>query len=70
MENFIKQSKRQVNGVLQGFDRIMIKGYIKSFYHNNNFYYFLNQEKVQLKDYKEYVLKVTSEIKASIEGTI
>ena len=57
MEKFINQFKGQINGVLQGFDRIMIKGYIKHFYHNNNFYYFLNQGKVQLKDYKEYVLK-------------
>lgn len=70
MEKFINQFKGQINGVLQGFDRIMIKGHIKNFYHKNNFYYFLNQEKVQLKDYKEYALKVTSEMKESIEGTI
>jgi hypothetical protein len=70
MEKFIEQFKDQITGVIEGIDRIMIKGYISQFYHNNNFYYFLNQEKVQLKDYKEYVLKVTSKMKTSIEDTI
>jgi|WetSurMetagenome_2_1015567.scaffolds.fasta_scaffold129685_1 hypothetical protein len=70
MERFINQFGSQITGVLRGIDRIMIKGYISDFYHNNNFYYFLSKEQVQLKDYKEYVLKITSKIKESIEGII
>ena len=70
MEKFITQFKEHISGVLRGNDRVMIKGYITEFYHNNNFYYFLNKEQVQLKDYKEYVLKITSKIKESIECTI
>jgi len=62
MEKFIHQFKEHISGVLRGIDRIMIKGYITDFYHNNNFYYFLSEEQVQLKDYKEYVLKITSKI--------
>ena len=37
MEKFINQFKEQITGVLRGIDRIMIKGYISEFYHNNNF---------------------------------
>ena len=70
MEKFITQFIEHISGVLRGIDRIMIKGYITESYHNNNFYYFLNEEKDKLKDYKEYVLKITSKIKESIECTI
>ena len=70
MEKFIKQFGSQITGVLHGIDRIMIKGYIPEFYHNNNFYYFLSKEQVQLKDYKAYVLRITAGIKESIEGVI
>ena len=70
MEKFITQFKEHISGVLRGIDRIMIKGYITEFYHNNNFYYFLSKGQVQLKDYKEYVLKITSKIKGSIECII
>ena len=70
MEKFINQFGSQITGVLHGIDRIMIKGYIPEFYHKNNFYFFLNLEHVQLKDYKAYVLKITSGIKESIEGVI
>ena len=70
MEKFINQFKEDISGILRGIDRIMLKGYITDFYHNNNFYYFLSKEQVQLKDYKEYVIKITSKIKESIECTI
>jgi hypothetical protein len=70
MEKFVDQFRDHIAGVLRGVARIMIKGYIKDFYHNNNFYYFLSKEQVQLKDYKEYVLTITSKIKESIESII
>jgi hypothetical protein len=70
MKRFLLNYGKFIDGVLHGFDRIIIKGHIKHFYHNNNFYYFLTQEHVQLKDFKEYVLQVTDRIKAHVQEII
>ena len=70
MEKFIDKYSNFIHGVLHGFDRIILKGYIGEFYHGNNFYYFLNEEKVKLKDFKEYAGRVTKEIKSHVEGII
>jgi hypothetical protein len=70
MKDFIQSNSEKIEGVLQSFDRIIIKGYLKLFYHGNNFYYFLSQENVKLKDYKSYVLKVTDQIKKHVQEII
>jgi hypothetical protein len=67
METFLQIYKTKIDGILHGFDRIIIKGHIQSFYANDNFYYFLKKEQVQLKDFKEYALKINEKIKAHIE---
>ena len=70
MENFIEQYKEKIIGVLHGFDHILIRGYIRDFHIDSRFYYFLNREGCLLKDYKEYVLKKSEEIKKSVEKTV
>jgi hypothetical protein len=70
MKKFLQNFDDYVNGILPGFDRIILKGHIKHFYYNNNFYYFLSQENVKLKDFKNYVLKVTDDIKTHIKHLI
>jgi len=70
MENFINTFKDSTHGILHGFDRIIIKGHIPHFYYGNNFYYFLTQEGVKLKDFKDYVVKVTDGIKSNLESII
>ena len=70
MKKFLQKYSQFINGVSHGFDRVIIKGHIKHFHHRNNFYYFLTKENVQLKDYKDYVLKVTDSIKAHIQQII
>lgn len=67
MANFIDTFKESIHGILHGFDRIIIKGHIPTFYYGNNFYYFLDKEGVKLKDYKEYVIKITNSIKGQLE---
>lgn len=67
MANFIDTFKESIQGVLHGFDRIIIKGHIPTFYYGNNFYYFLDKEGVKLKDFKDYVIKVTTSIKEQLE---
>jgi len=68
--NFSETFKKSIYGVLHGFDRIIIKGHIPHFYYGNNFYYFLDQEGIKLKDFKHYVIKVTNSIKDNLESII
>jgi hypothetical protein len=70
MKIFLQNFNNYLAGILHGFDRVILKGHIKHFYYNNNFYYFLSQENVKLKDYKNYVLKVTDDIKTHIKHLI
>ena len=67
MENFIKQYKGEIIGVLNGFDHILIRGYIKDFHIDKRFYYFMSREGYLLKDYKRYVLKKSEELKKQID---
>ena len=52
MADFSETFNSHIHGILHGFDRIIIKGHIPHFYYGNNFYYFLNQEGIKLKDFK------------------
>lgn len=68
--DFTAMFNKSIHGVLHGFDRIIIKGHIPHFYFRNNFYYFLDQENVKLKDFKDYVVKVTDSVKDNLESII
>ena len=68
--NFTETFNKSIYGVLHGFDRVIIKGHIPHFYYGNNFYYFLDQEGIKLKDFKHYVIKVTDSIKDNLESII
>ena len=67
MENFIKKYSDKIRGVLNGFDHILIRGYIKDFHIDQRFYYFISREGYLLKDYKKYVLKKSEELKKHID---
>lgn len=68
MESFEGKYNNQIFGVLHGFDRMIIKGYIGHFYYGNNFYHFLNQEQVRLKDFKDFALRTNKMIKGHIDN--
>ncbi|MBD3272803.1 hypothetical protein GF385_00430 [Candidatus Dependentiae bacterium] len=68
--NFAETFKDSIHGILHGFDRIIIKGHIPHFYYGNNFYYFLDQEGIKLKCFKDYVIRVTDSIKKDLESII
>lgn len=67
---FTETFKESIYGILHGFDRIIIKGHIPHFYYGNNFYHFLNTEGIKLKDFKDYVIKVTTMVKQNMESYI
>jgi hypothetical protein len=70
MKNFIQTYESLINGILHGPDRIIINGHIKHLYHGNNFYYFLDQQHIKLKDFKQYVLQITDDIKTHVNKII
>lgn len=70
MKNFLKKFNQKIHGVIHGFDRIILKGHIVNFHQKNGFYYFLSMEGVKLKDFKDYVQKVTSKMKKHINDIV
>ena len=70
MQKFLNKFNSEIHGVIHGFDRIILKGHIGSFYQKNGFYFFLSMEEVKLKDFKEYVQKVTGQIKSHVNNVV
>jgi hypothetical protein len=63
----IEKFKDKINGVLSGFDRMIMKGHILQFFSESGKRYFLSQGKVLLKDFVEYAEKITKSVKAQAE---
>jgi len=68
--DFSTKYSKDIFGVLSGFDRLIIRGQILHLYPDNNFYYFLKQESVMLKDWNTYAGKITKSIKENIDNYI
>jgi hypothetical protein len=68
MKRFIQKHADQISGVLSGFDRLRFRGTIRLMAYTKGMQAFLNHSKVLLKDFKNYVLWVTDQIRqASVE---
>lgn len=63
----IDKFKDKINGVLSGFDRMIIKGHIMKLFSDTGKRYFLSQENVLLKDFGEYAEKITKSVKTHAE---
>lgn len=64
MKNILEQYSRKINGIFSFFDRMILTGYIRSFF--NAMLYFLSAENILLKDYGDYAQKVTADIKQQV----
>ena len=64
----IDKFKDKINGILTGFDRMIIKGHILQLFSDSGKRYFLSQERVLLKDFGEYAEKITKSLKENIES--
>ncbi len=64
MKNILEQCSGKINGVFSFFDRMVLTGYIRSFF--NVMLYFLSAENILLKDYGDYPQKVTADIKQHV----
>ena len=70
MTSFENKYKDDIFGRLEGFDRVIYRGYLQSFFTTNGFGYFLSQENILLKEYGEYVKQTTIELKKNIEEIV
>ena len=50
--NIIKQNEEKINGILETFDRMIINGYLLNLCNYRQFLYYLIQNDIQLKDFK------------------
>lgn len=67
MKAFVDKYSRDIYGVLHGFDRLLIKGYIRDFQIKKKMYYYLSKEGVLLKYFKQYAESQTEKLKKQIE---
>ncbi len=67
MEGFIQRHRDSVIGVLNGFDRLRLRGSIRWLAHAGGMRSFLQEVGVLLKDFKQYALSVTGQVRTAIE---
>jgi len=70
MSSFEKKHEKDIYGRLAGFDRLIYRGYLQSFFTANGFGYFLSQENILLKDYGVYVKQTTKDLKDNIKRIV
>ena len=63
MEKFIQKNDNKINGVLNGFDRLVLKGTLLSLSYTAGMMSFLYQIGVLLKDFGSYVEKTTERLR-------
>lgn len=52
---FAERHSTKIDGVLHGFDRLIFKGYLTSFFPEKGIYYYLSQIDVRLVEYNKYM---------------
>ena len=70
MTSFEKKYEKDIYGRLEGFDRLIYRGYLQSFFTTNGFGYFLSNENILLKDYGKYVKQTTKQLKSNIKKIV
>jgi len=68
--NIIKKYDNKINGILKTFDRVLINGYLSHLFNFNKFLYYLIQNNVKLKDFKEFANEQTSLLCAHVDDFI
>lgn len=66
MKDILTQYKDKINGIFSFFDRMIITGHIRPFFHA--MLYFLSCQDVLLKDYGSYAQAVTDKIKTHVQN--
>src|SRR6266516_5570565 len=62
---FITKHQSSITGILHGFDRLRIRGTLRSLYHSTIMETYLTVAGIMWKDFKDYAVDLTSRIKAA-----
>jgi hypothetical protein len=68
--NIIEKFDDKINGVLQTFDRMLINGYLSHLFNYNKFLYYLIENNIELKGFKEFACEQTGLLCTHIERYI
>ena len=67
MLSFIERHRDKIKGVLSGLDRIRFRGTLRALSHEWGLRHFLQAGGVLLKDFKDYVLDLTRQLREATE---
>lgn len=67
MKDFLQRYSNRVTGVLSGFDRIRFRGSLRTLMYGRAMTEFLWRVQIRLKEFKQYVLKVSDQIHQATE---
>src|SRR2546423_4673679 len=67
MWSFMQRHCHKIKGVLSGLDRIRFRGTLRAIAHPWGLKHFLQASGVLLKEFKEYVLALTREVRQATE---
>jgi hypothetical protein len=67
MPSFIERHRDKIKGILSGLDRIRFRGTLRAIAHPWGLKHFLQASGVLLKEFKEYVLTLTREVRRATE---
>src|SRR5215203_1272615 len=65
---FLAKHQDSITGILHGFDRVRIRGTLRSLYHGPMMETYLRVAGVMWKDFKDYVVGLSHRIKANSVG--
>src|SRR3990167_3456790 len=68
MEQFLNRHKDTIYGVISGFDRVLFRGTLRSISHMDGMRAFLSSQNILLKDFGDFVLKKSNQIKECAEA--
>ena len=67
MQSFIERHRDKIKGVLSGFDRVRFRGTLRAISHAWGMTHFLQAAGVLLKEFKDFALTLTRQVRAAAE---
>jgi len=64
---FSERHTEKIHGILHGFDRIIFRGYLTSFFHAKGMYYYLSRSNVRLTSFNDFMKSQHEKFRAHIK---